>query len=1227
MSDQTGTSATENKNIPSLSSACPCKDVFRRTGRPARSRRKGSANLRILILAVMTTIAAVTAPTFGAEGDQTVRIGVLSKRGPERCMAKWGPTGEYLSAEIPDHRFEIVPLAYDRISQAVNRGDVEFVICCPSLYVELATFYGASPIATIKNVRLGRVHTTFGGVIFYRSDRRDIKTLVDLKGKRFMAVSDNAFGGWYAAWREMKARDIDPHNDFEELLFGRTHNAVVYAVRDGKVDAGTVRTDTLERMAAEGKINLGDFCIIHDHDGDQHLPFLHSTRAYPEWPLVKVRHTPAELAEKVAAALLEMPAESAAAKSANCAGWTTPLNYYPIRKCLRELRVGPYTNYGKVTLGGVLREYWYGLVVIVVALVLMAVTTACALRLSRRLSQTQSKFKSELSERKRAEDAQRGSEKRFRDIAENMSDCIWETNAEGVYTYYSRSVKDLLGYDRDEVVGKTAFDFMNAEEAGKIRPVWDEINGNRRPFRDLENWNLTKDGRGVCLLTNGIPIFDEAGQLTGYRGVDADITERKEAEELLKEKEQYMRDILDTIQTGIIIIDPKTHKIIDVNPATSRKIGIRRKDIIGQLCHEFICTAEVGECPVTDLDVEIDNAERVLVRADGERVPILKTVVPIKLKGQEYLLECFTDISEQKKSEEELRRAKATAEKATVEMAETNQQLEQAIGRANEMAIAAEMADQSKSEFLANMSHEIRTPLTAILGYSELMMDPKQGAGDRLNCLSVVRRNGEHLLTLINDILDISKIEAGRFAIDAHPCSVPAVVADVVSLMRVRADDRGISLSVEYTGELPETILSDEARIRQALINLVGNAVKFTDTGGVRLAVSFLPQWRDSIPAVQIKVIDTGIGITAEDLKKLFKAFVQVDASTSRKYGGTGLGLAITRHIAELMKGELTAESTPEVGSAFTITIPAGDLEGVRMLEKPAEAVVQQDEFQQAFASDALAGRRILLAEDGEDNMRLISAILRKVGAEVVGAENGRIATEKAVEQKFDVILMDMQMPEMDGYQATSYLRSKGYKGPIVALTAHAMASDRERCVSVGCDDHLTKPIERAKFIPTIAEYAGRAGDGGKPPESVKPTEPGELGEITEPEQTTEPVKPAGADAGETEAIRSELADDPDLANLVVEFVSKLANRLEEMRKAAANGCHKQLQRLAHQLKGAGGSYGYPMLTNASRVLEDAAKDKDIEAENLALAPLASLCRAVVRGCDSVGAASEVNSR
>jgi two-component system, sensor histidine kinase len=392
---------------------------------------------------------------------------------------------------------------------------------------------------------------------------------------------------------------------------------------------------------------------------------------------------------------------------------------------------------------------------------------------------------------------------------------------------------------------------------------------------------------------------------------------------------------------------------------------------------------------------------------------------------------------------------------------------------------AAESATHSKSEFLANMSHEIRTPITAILGFVEVLLEEQQGDQGKEE-LATIQRNGEHLLAIINDILDISKIEARRMSVECIPCSPLQVVADVNSLMHVRASAKGLALRVEFHTPIPETIQTDPTRVRQILLNLIGNAIKFTEVGEIKLLVSFLPGDR---PLMQYDVIDMGIGITEKELQNLFQQFSQAEISTARRFGGTGLGLVISKRLAEMLGGDvILVKSQPGIGSHFRMTVATGPVEADHMLEMPnlltLQETVRHGVTEQKVTPSILLSGSILLAEDGPDNQRLISHILTKAGAEVTIVDNGKKATDAAraaakAGHPFDLILMDMQMPVMDGYEATMALREEGYTGWIVALTAHAMASDRQKCLNAGCNDYATKPIQRQEFFATLAKYVG----------------------------------------------------------------------------------------------------------------------------------------------------------
>jgi signal transduction histidine kinase/ActR/RegA family two-component response regulator len=385
----------------------------------------------------------------------------------------------------------------------------------------------------------------------------------------------------------------------------------------------------------------------------------------------------------------------------------------------------------------------------------------------------------------------------------------------------------------------------------------------------------------------------------------------------------------------------------------------------------------------------------------------------------------------------------------------------------------AEAASRAKSDFLANMSHEIRTPMSAVLGYADLLVEEDDISPAGRERIETIRRNGRRLMTVINDILDVSKIEAGKMTVERIDCSVCRTLADVVSLWRGKAGEKGLTLEVEYRGRIPDRVRTDPTRLHQVLSNLVANAVKFTERGGIRVVVSLGDTTPESPPRLKFEVIDTGPGMTPEQMAKVFQAFTQGDETMTRRFGGTGLGLTIARGLTELLGGEIHVASEPGRGSRFTVTIDAGSLEGARMIADCRESILASEPVAAAPAV-RLTGR-ILLVEDGLDNQRLISFLLRRAGAEVTVAENGQEGLDAALTalgegRTFDVILMDMQMPILDGYAATARLRAGGYRGPIVALTAHAMSHDRQKCLDAGCDDYLAKPIEKHALLERVSQ-------------------------------------------------------------------------------------------------------------------------------------------------------------
>ncbi len=404
------------------------------------------------------------------------------------------------------------------------------------------------------------------------------------------------------------------------------------------------------------------------------------------------------------------------------------------------------------------------------------------------------------------------------------------------------------------------------------------------------------------------------------------------------------------------------------------------------------------------------------------------------------------------------------------------QKLELSEAKLKQTLEQAREGSRIKSEFLANMSHEIRTPMTAILGFADLVLEEVSEPNSK-DKLKVIQRNGRYLLEIINDILDLSKIEANRLSIEHIHIDPISVIDEVVQLHQQHCEERGLKLQVVHETSLPRTILTDPTRMKQIINNLVSNAIKFTEVGSITLKIGMIrmqEQWQ-----MRVQVIDTGIGMQQENVEHIFEAFSQADNSTTRKYGGTGLGLTISRQLSRLLGGDLVAKSNPGNGSCFTLTIAPGPLTETFVTTSRHHIAVNNTQSNNETPSQdkqiaPLENVRVLFVEDGPDNQMLIKHLLTKAGASVQLADNGQIALDLIFGENaptFDVILMDMQMPVLDGYQTTAALRKQGHDLPIIAVTANAMSNDRDRCLKAGCDDFLPKPINRTKLIQLIQKH------------------------------------------------------------------------------------------------------------------------------------------------------------
>ena len=756
----------------------------------------------------------------------------------------------------------------------------------------------------------------------------------------------------------------------------------------------------------------------------------------------------------------------------------------------------------------------------------------------------------------------RESEQRFMDVLYASEDAILLLDND-VFVDCNRAAARMLGYAcRD--------DFLRRNPADLSPPTQPDGRDSREKAQEL----LPKAFEKGCLRfewthrrANGedFPAEVTLTPIT-YHGKTIlhclwrDLTTEKLAKQERDRLRATTEKILESLPVGVVIIGPD--KIIRrVNSTALTMMGYQSPDeIVGRECHCSLCPAQRDACPIWDLGMTVDNAERVLIDRNRNEIPILKTVIPVTLNEEDVLLETFVDISDRKQAERALHVAKEEAE----------------------------AANRTKSYFLASMSHELRTPLTGILGFTDLLLTATPDEQQRREYLETIRSSGQHLLELINDILDLSKIEATRLVVERTPCTPHGILNGVVSLMRVQALAKNLDLHFRWASSVPCQITTDGYRLRQILLNLVGNAIKFTQRGSVEIVARIIPSAEQS--RFQVDVIDTGIGIPEEKLECIFDPFVQADNSTTRQFEGTGLGLAISARLAKALGGNVTVTSELGVGSTFTVTVEAGNLETVSLLTSPVADGIQAGE-EQPTAPNALSLRpgHVLLAEDGHVNRKLISTILERAGLHVTAVENGELAVELAAADDFELILMDMQMPVLNGYDATERLRSQGVTTPIIALTAHAMEGDREKCLAAGCSDYLSKPIAIDALIAAVAKVLG----------TVDRSDARECSPRTPSSPLPHPL------------VSSLPIEEPEFCEIVREFVTFLNDLLVDMRQAVKEEDMERLAELSHTLKGSAGTAGFPVFTEPARQLEKLARQGRLQDARPAIEALTELARRI----------------
>ncbi|MCD4829335.1 MAG: PAS domain S-box protein [Candidatus Cloacimonetes bacterium] len=904
----------------------------------------------------------------------------------------------------------------------------------------------------------------------------------------------------------------------------------------------------------------------------------------------------------------------------------------------------------------------------------------------------------DISERKLAEKAMQDSKERIETITRSIQSGVIVIDAQTYEIVEANpAAQAMLNLERQDIVGKTCSGFICMPEIDGC-PLMD----SEKQYNSRETVIIGKDGEETAVLKTIVPIVLDGKDCLLETFVD--ISERKLAERITQDSQKRIETIMQSIQSGIFVIEAGTNIILEANPMAQKMIGAERDEIIGRVCHQYVCPHQQGNCPITDAGEQVDNRETVLIGKDGEETAVLKTVVPIVLDGKNCLLETFVDISERKRAEEEMRMM--------------NVQLEKQTALATNMAAQAEMANAAKSEFLANMSHEIRTPMNGVIGMTGLLLDTEL-TPEQSRYAETVRVSGEVLLELINDILDFSKIEAGRMDLEIIDFDLRTMMDDYAEIMALKAQQKGLEFICGVTPETPVFLQGDPGRLRQILVNLAGNAVKFTHTGEVSVRAS-LDSETDNEVMLRFSIRDTGIGIPQDKQDKLFHQFTQVDASTTRKYGGTGLGLAISKQLSAAMDGEIGMISEEGEGSEFWFTArfykqperkheasPPIDITGVRVLvvddnatnrellmsqfaswgarpddapdgetglrllreavetgepyrvavldmqmpgmdgaelgkaiktdtalsetklllmtsmgrrgdarrfeeigydaylTKPVRqtdlfgclsAVLQGDTHENGrhivtrhtIRELQRSGVRILLAEDNITNQQVALGMLKKLGLSADPVANGAEAVKALETIPYNLVLMDIQMPEMDGFEAISYIRDTHSKVldhdiPVIAMTANALQGDRDKCIEAGMNDYLTKPVNSKVLAELLEKWLPKTLEESLSEKIVE--------QAVETKQDT-PAPPVF----DREILLERLMDDEDLVKEITElFLGDIPVQIQALKDALDAEDASVAERVAHTIKGASANVSGEALSKLAHKMEKAGKAGNLD--------------------------------
>ena len=1019
--------------------------------------KTNSSRRRLLFLPVMMVVLmGILFPGPARAGQEPIKIGVLAIRGLDPCLQQWKPTAGYLAARIPGHTFLIIPLAHNQVYSMVKDGRVDFILANSAFYVGLEHLYRINRIVTLKERVNGGIHTRYGGVIFCRKDHTDIRRLTDLKGKSFMAVSEMSLGGWLMAWRELREKGIDPYTDFKELRFKETHDDVVLSVRDRLVDAGTVRTGTLEKMSAEGLIDLDDFYVfprLHATDGPS--PYLCTTREYPEWPMARVRHTSEALAEQVAVALLQMPADAPAALAGGCAGWTIPLNYQPVHECLKELRVGPYENLGEITVRDVLTAYGNYLAMACAAFIVLTVITVAIIKLNRRIRTSNVRLRVAMDLRRQqdrelkaakelAEDAARAKSEFLANMSHEirtpMNGVIAATElalgedvspkVEKYLTIVQNSAYSLLGIIND------ILDFSKIE-AGKfeLKP---------HPFRLGE-------------------VFDRVMELFFSKAADKGI-------ELL------------------VDYAPEIPKVLEGDP-------LRLQQILTNLISNAIKFTDaggvilVGVAPTIAADDHRDEGEVTL------SFSVKDTGTGIDPEYRNLLFEPFSqaDTSSTRKYE------------GTGLGLSICKQLVTMMG--GDIGVQSEPGRGSLFSFTV----KLRQPASDSIPQPAVPADI-QGA----------------TVLVVDDLADSRLLM--RKMLESLTFNVETVSSGIDALSRLKAN-----------------------HLRSNPVELIMMDWKMPHMDGIEAARKIRREMNLTMPIIMM----TAFG---REEQRIQAEAVGIDGFLIKPIYPSTLFDAIMDGFGR--------------GGAKDARSKRGFTTRASIYRKP------------------LKGLHLLVAEDNPTNQQVAQAILEKAGIVVTIVGDGEAAVEAVGHHDFDAVLMDIQMPRMNGLEATRRIRElpRGESLPIVAMTAHAMKGDEEKCLEVGMNGYVSKPVNQDRLFHTLWRLLRTTNPAlGQPAPGDEATS-----EIQTEMSAPDDGLPDGLPGLTIKDTLSSLSiDGATLVRIMAGFSEDNRQTGARLRQALADGDSDALRQLAHSIKGSSANIGAHALSQAARSLEDACREAE----------------------------------